>query len=175
VTAATVAAAAVSADDVCAAVETLLRAQLPDALAARNAARDLELRDPVSWGQVPAPTLLVDKQTPCIEISSPGFPEPPEMMRGGRYQASWSVIVTVYLRGSGFAETARDTREYTQVIAAVLVWDAAQEQPLGGLAWSGVLRDEDYDAVALKDSRTLGGGAVEFIYTIDRALDPDAT
>jgi hypothetical protein len=171
VSAATVAVAGVSANDVCAAVETWLRAELNAALDARAAASAVTLKHPVTYQQVQNPRLLRDNQTPCIDISSPGLVEQPER-RNGRWQADWSVVVTVYVRGKSHAEVAAAVREYTEVLRSTLLADPHPH--LGGLAFALRWADEDYDTLPVDDSRTLGGGAVEFVYSIDRAADPAA-
>jgi hypothetical protein len=171
VTAASIAVAGVSANDVCAAVESWLRTELEGALDARAAAKNITLPHPRSYQQVSNPRALRDEQTPCIDISSPGLSDTARRARG-RYEVDWSVIVTVYLRGKSFADTALQVREYTEAVRSTLLADPHPH--LGGLAHAMRWNDEDYDAVDVGDSRTLGGGAVEMVYTIDYAADPAA-
>lgn len=140
----------VTADDLCAAAEAMLRAHLP------VLAESLGLKPIQEWQQVPTPEALSTADTPALAIACPGLATPPTKRSTG-YDAPWRLVVGVYDRGEDHTDTQARTRKWAAAVRQVLV----QHPTLGGVAagvrWVG---EEYAERPERSSARTLGGCAV---------------
>lgn len=164
----------VTADDVLQALEQTLRDHLPTTLQRLTVAKQVALAPPASYEQVADPAVLTPAQTPTVSLSSPGIEGDPRHVGDGIYQATWVCIVELYVRSdtvASYRAVARTVRVYAAAIRETVM----QHASLGGLASAVEWVAEDYAGVAnLDDSRTLGGGFVQFNVTVDNVLDINA-
>lgn len=151
----------VTAQDVCDAVETVLRAHLPD-LATRTGLPTVK-----EWNQLPTLEALTTAKVPALAVTSPGLAGPPTRRSTG-WEADWRVVVGVYDRDKSHAATAARTRRWAAVVRQVVL----QHPGLGGVAVGTVWVGEEYaERPERSAARTLGGCAVAFDVTVRDVLD----
>lgn len=145
----TAAGVVVTADEICQAVELVLRQYLP-ALAAGAGLAPVE-----EWQQLPTAEALSTAQFPAIAVTTPGLADTPT--RTGRgVNAVWRIAVGVYDRGGSHAQTAGNVRKWAALIRTVLLQDLA-----GDIVWQVTWVGEEYALrPEVSSARTLGGAAV---------------
>lgn len=157
--------AATGAEEACVAVETALREFLPRLLPA-----DLDM--PYTWEQLPTDDAMRSADTPALAITCSGLIGSPQRVdRGARYDALWSVWVTVWVRGEDgtYASTTSATRRYTKAARSAVLAYAHRE----GRDWSWLA--EEYDALGAPNvAATLQAGMVQFSVPAIGAVDLSA-
>lgn len=159
----------ISADDLCVAAETVLKAKLPVLTAL------LEVDDsfgPIqTWQQVPTIAALSTARFPAIAVASSGLAEPPRRTRSTGYTATWRVTVGIYDRGTDHADTQARARKWASYVRTVLLANPS----LGGVASSMTWTGEELAVIPQRDSaRTIGAAAVAFNISADNVADPGA-
>lgn len=164
----------ISADQLCTATESILRAALPEVLALAPVQAYLGDQAgsywPIkTWQQLPTIEALAAADLPGIAITSPGLVEPPRYVRSKQlWEATFRVAVGVYERGRDHADTQARVRNYCGFIRAAM----QRNQTLGGVARSVDWRGEEYALRGNREAaRTLAAGAVAF----DVAAEVDNT
>lgn len=152
-----------SANDLCAAVEAVLREHLPDLAASRGL-------DPVrTWQQLPTLDALTAANLPGIAVTSPGLSTTPTR-RATRYDATWRIVVGCFVRATDHATTAAATRDWAAVIRQVML----QHPTLGGVATGVEWAGEEYaERPERSSARTLGGCAVALDVTARNVIDAE--
>ncbi len=149
---------ALSVDVVCAAIETVLTAQLPAALTAQGSMTEGGGLLPVlSWGQLPERTALFNAELPAGAITSPGVVGVPVRDENGSYRATWLVAVALYVRGIDHHDTTQRCRAYAAAIRDVLIANPS----LAGVSQAVRWTHEEYALLDPRSARTEGGCLVE--------------
>lgn len=162
----------VTANDLCAGAETILKAQLFPLVQALGL-DEAGFKTVTTWQQVPDLKALSTAAFPAGAITSPGLADKPVRRAGtyDTYDAVWRVAIGVYDRGRDHAETADRCRTWAALVRAVVLNNTS----LGGLAtsmrWVGEeLRQRPEQSAA----RTLGGCAVAFDIGASNVVDLSA-
>lgn len=128
----------ITADDVCAEIENVLRAELPfwAHLVGLADAAEVSAEGQVrSWDQLPDPAAISTAQLPAGAIASPGLTSSGVPTRRGgvlRWDATYRVAVAVYDRGGDFNQTQSRCRRWAALLATVIL----RHQRLNGLSES---------------------------------------
>lgn len=120
-----------------------------------------------SWAVLAEPRDAREDQMPAVFVTSPGLSDQPERNGDGQHTATWSVVVTIVVRGDTFQETADLVAVYAAAARLVL----GQHKSLGGLSIGTYWRAEDYSALDISATRTLGAGQVEFDVVIPNVMN----
>lgn len=157
----------VTADDLCAAVESTLKAHLFPLVKALELDKSLGLKEIKEWQQLPDLAAIATAAVPAIGITSPGLTDRPTRRAYG-YDATWRVAVGVYERGGSHHETAKRVRTWAALVRTVLTTHTS----LGGVATSLRWVGEDYAEHRQRDkARTLGGCAVSLDVGASNVVD----
>lgn len=152
-----------SADELCAAAEAVLREHLQPLATSRG------LEKIRTWEQLPTLEALTTANLPAVAVTSPGLADRPTRRSSG-YNAPWRIVVGAFVRGTSFTETAGRVRDWAAVIRQVMV----QHPTLGGVAtgleWVG---EEYVERPERSSARTLGGCAVAFDVTARNVIDSE--
>lgn len=117
-----------------------------------------ELSMPASR-RLPDPEAFVDSDDlPALVFSSPGLDNQPSRDGGGVYAATWTGVVTIYVRGDDYESTADLVGAFTECIRVAVL----QDGDLDGLASDVVWAGEAYEPIARQSERTLSAGSVQF-------------
>ncbi|SDC46148.1 hypothetical protein [Nocardioides lianchengensis] len=155
------------ADDLCVAVENLLREKLPVLVEV------LGLEDrykPVKeWQQLPTIEALASARFPAVAITSPGLTGPPTYSRASdAWTATWRIAVGIYDRGRDHDDTQARVRDWCSFIRTVCLVNRSLGGVATGVTWVG----EEYRLVPQKDkARTFAGGAVALDVTASGLFD----
>lgn len=161
----------ITADDVCDAVEEVLKDHLHELVVLLGWNAGKGLKPVTTWEQVPTLPALTSAKVPVGAITSGGLVDKPKRNGNGSYDATWRIAVGVWDRGDSYRDTARRVRRFAAAVRAAL----ATHRSLGGLADSLVWVTEAYDEIPDRGSaRTLGGAVVGFNVTVKNVLDPAA-
>lgn len=152
----------VSVDELCAAVERVLRDHLTatmDALGYDDAIYDAIK----TWQQLPTVQALSTAQLPGIAIASPGITAPPVFSRADNaWRTTWGLAIGVYERGKDHADTQARVRNWCAGIRTTV----QMHKSLGGVTTALAWKSEAYNnAPATSQARTIAGGAVAFDVT----------
>jgi len=154
----------ITADDVCAAMESAMTDHLPGLLSRSGFVLD-EFTD---WDQVPELDALSKAQLPAGAITSPGLAATPVDSTTRGITAVWQVVVGVFDRGRSHDETARKVREWAALVRAAALTSDCLDGFAERVTWVGEEYAQRPERTA---ARTIGGCAVTFHVEVRRVVD----
>lgn len=161
----------IGAEDVTEAVRATLAAHLAAVLARLAVEGKPNLPPPAAVDTLPTFDAARLQTLPLVVVSVPGLSAgdaAPRRDGRGRVSATWSAVVTVAVRGEGYAATLRAAQTYATAVRGALL----THPTLGGLASGVAWVAEEYDRLAPVDARTIGAAFVQVDVTIPDVLAP---
>lgn len=154
-------------DDIAAAIEQVLRANIPAVLELLDLE---ELGQVETWQQVPTAEALSTARLPAVAIVAPRMASQ-ALRNATNYDGTWQASVAVFIRGKDHATTQAAAQAWAKVIrVAALLSRRLGTLPVQ-LRWVG----EEYDLQPEKSTaRTLGGCEVFFDALAESVMDLSA-
>lgn len=118
-----------------------------------------------NWQRLADFRALDAAQSPSVVVTTAGITEEPERDDEGNYQAKWLVMAYAVVREQSFERTSAMVGLYTAAIRECLA-----VHPLQGLVSKRRWVAELYNELDADDSRTIGGGRVDFEVTVGDVL-----
>lgn len=154
-----------SADELCAAIETVLVDHLDDTMNELGWTNEAGYESMRSWRQLPSLDALTAAQLPAGAVIAPDVVgEPVYEASTGLWRTTWRIPVVAYGRGSDHSDTQARIRNRVAAIRTTLL----AHKSLGGLAsamrWTG----ENHNLIPARDSaRSIAAGGISVDVTAD--------
>ncbi|HXH77314.1 hypothetical protein [Nocardioides sp.] len=159
-----------SADELCKAAETTLRAALPMVLNLPEVKGYLGARAPEfeaikEWHQLPTLEAISSAKFPAVVITTPGLVGPPVYQRSKQsWETTWRLAIGIYDRAGDHAATSARVRDWIAFIRTALLRNVTLGGVAKGITWAG----EEYDLLPdRKHARTIGAGALAIDVRVD--------
>jgi len=124
--------------------------------------------DPVTvWDQTPTLESLQSAKLPAGAFTSPGTVGQPVRRNDGQVDATWSLLVGVFERGTSHTDTSRRVRQRAAAIRAVTLANPTLGDKVTSMRWVG----EKYRQTQVNSARTIGACELSIEVTARNVAD----